>query len=87
MSSTFRNETRNSRLYHRVEPASGLNPVDLVNGGVRNLRDVLVLASAIQSFCGGQDVRSTLDRPGEQDLGWGQRILPGNDAKGQAVAK
>src|SRR5208282_3381093 len=78
MSATFRNETWNPGLYHRVEPASDLNPVDLVNGNCWNLRYVVVLASSIQGFCGGKDGCSTLDRPGEQDLGRGQRGLPGD---------
>ena len=78
MSATFRNETWNPGLYHRVEPASDLNSVDLVNGNFWNLRDVEVLASSIQGFRGGKDGRSTFDRPGEQDLGWGQRGLPGD---------
>ncbi len=68
-SAAFRNETWNPGLYHRVEPASGLNPVDLVNGSFWNLREVVVLASSLQSFRGGKDGCSTLDRPGEQDLG------------------
>jgi len=55
-----------------------LNSVDLVNGNFWNLRDVVVLASSLQSFRGGEDGRSTLDRPGEQDLGWGQRGLLGD---------
>src|SRR6266404_3332048 len=76
MSAIFRNETWNPGLYHRVEPASDLNSVDLVNGNFWNLRDVVVLASSIQSFRGGKDGRSTLDRPGDQDLGWSQRGLP-----------
>src|SRR5882672_7948852 len=78
MSATLRNETWNPGLYHRVEPASNLNSVDLVNGNFWNLRDVVVLASSLQSFRGGKDGRSTLDRPGEQDLGGGQRGLPGD---------
>src|SRR6266403_672629 len=78
MSATFRDETWNPGLHHRVEPASDLNPVDLVNGSFWNLRDVVVLESSIQGFRGGKDSRSTLDPPGEQDLGWGQRGLPGD---------
>ena len=53
-----------------------MNSVNLVNGNFWNLRDVVVLASSLQSFRGGKDGRSTLDGPGEQDLGWGQRGLP-----------
>ena len=37
MSATFRNETRNPSLYHRVEPASHSNSVDLINGTFWNL--------------------------------------------------
>ena len=77
-SATFRNETWNPSLYHRVEPASDLNPVDLLHGSFRNLRDVVVLANSLQRFRGGKDRRSTLDRPGEQDLGWGVGGLPGD---------
>ena len=77
-SAAFRNETRNPGLYHRVEPASDLNPVDPVDGSFWNLRDVVVLANSIQSFRGGKDGRSTLDRPSEQDLGWGLGGLPGD---------
>jgi hypothetical protein len=43
-------ETRDAGLGHRVEPASGLYPVDLVNGRSWNLGDVVVLASLIQSL-------------------------------------
>src|SRR5882724_578879 len=78
MSATFCNETWNPGLDHRVEPASDLNSVDLVNGNFWNLREVVVLASSLQSFRGGKDGRSTLDRPGEQDLGWGPRGSPGD---------
>src|SRR4249920_2054971 len=78
MSPTFRNESWNPGLYHRVEPASDLNSVDLVNGNFWNLRDVVVLPSSLQSLRGGEDGRPTLDRPGEQDLGWAQSGLPGN---------
>src|SRR6476620_3994143 len=78
MSATFRNEAWNPGLYHRVEPASDLNSVDLVNRSFGNLRDVVVLAGSLQSFRGGKDGRATLDRPGEEDLGWGQRGLPGD---------
>src|SRR6185369_393470 len=78
MLAAFRNETRNPGLYHRVEPASDLNSVDLVNRNFWNLRDVVVLVSSLQGFRGGKDGRSTLDRPGEQDLGWGQKGLPGD---------
>src|SRR6185295_6786538 len=78
MLATFPNETWYPGLYHRVEPASDLNSVDLANGNFCNLRDVVVLASSIHGFRGGKDGRSTLDRPGEQDLGWGQRGLPGD---------
>src|SRR6266404_1593860 len=78
MSAVFRNETRNPGLYHRVEPASDLNSVDLVHGNFWNLTEVVVLASSLQSFGGGKDGRSTLDRPGEQHLGWRQRALPGD---------
>jgi len=63
MSAAFRNETWNPGPHHRVEPASGLNPADLVNGSFWNLRDVVVLAGALQSFCRGKDGRSTLDTP------------------------
>src|SRR5882724_10454427 len=78
MSATFRNKTWNPGLYHRIEPASDLNSVDLVNGSFWNLRDVVVLASSIQSFRRGKDGRSTLDPPGEQDLRGRQRGLPGD---------
>src|SRR6266404_5105417 len=78
MSATFCNETWDSGFYHRVEPASDSNSVDLVNGSFWNLRDVVVLSSSVQSFRGGKDGRSALDPPGEQDLGWGQRGLPGD---------
>src|SRR6185369_15413563 len=78
MSATFRNETWNPGFYHRVQPASDLNSVDLVNGSFWNLRDVEILASSIQSFRGGKDSRSTLDRPGDQDLGRGLRSLAGD---------
>ena len=78
MSAAFRNETWNPGLYHRVEPPSDLNSVDLVHGSFWNLRDVVVLANSIQSFRGGKDGRSTLDPPGQQDLGWSQRGLPGD---------
>src|SRR5580693_9303076 len=77
-SATFCNETWNPGLYHRVEPASDLNPVDLFNGRFWNLRDVVVLANSILSFRGGKDGGSTLDPPSEQDLGWSQRGLPGD---------
>ena len=83
MLATFRNETWNPGLYHRVEPPSDLNSVDLANGSFWNLRDVVVLAGSIQSSRGGKDGRSTLDRPGEQDLGWGQRGLPGDGQNGR----
>ena len=83
MSAAFRNETWNPGLYHRVEPASGLNSVDLVKGNFWHLRDVVVLASSLQSFRGGKDGRSTLDRPDEQDLGWSQRGLPGDGQNGR----
>jgi len=63
MSATFRDETWNPGLHHRVEPASDLNPVDLVNGSFWNLRDVVVLASSIQGFRGGKDGCSTLESP------------------------
>src|SRR6185369_3185836 len=76
MSATFRNETWDPGLYHRVEPASDLDSVDLVNGSFWNLRDIVVLASSIQNFRGGKDGRSPLDSPGEQNLRWGQRGLP-----------
>jgi len=78
MSAAFRNETWNPGRHHRVEPASDLNLVDLVNGSFWNLREVVILASSIQSFRGGQDGRSTLDPPGEQNLRWTQRGLPGD---------
>src|SRR5882724_3407993 len=78
MSAAFRNETRDPGLDHRVEPASDLDSADLINGSFWNLRDIVVLASSIQSFRGGQDGRSTLYPPGKQDLGWGQRGLPGD---------
>src|SRR5450432_1046634 len=78
MSATFRNETWDPGRHHRVEPASDLNSVDLVNGSFWNLRDVVILASSIQSFRGGKDGRSTLDPSGEQDLGRGQVGLPGD---------
>src|SRR5208282_1789124 len=78
MSTAFRNESWDAGLDHRVEPASDLNPVDLVNGSFWNLRDVVILASSIQSFRGGKDGRSTLDPPGEQNLGRGQSGLPGD---------
>src|ERR1700728_1612290 len=78
MSATFRNETGNPGLDHRVEPASGLNSVDLVNCVFGNLRDIVVLVNSLRSFRGGKDGRSTLDRPGEQDLGGSPRGLLGN---------
>src|SRR5438093_2344777 len=83
MLATFRNETWNPGLYHRVEPASDLNSVELVNGNFWNLRDVVVLASSIRCFRGGKDGRSTLNPPGEQDLGWGQRGLPCDGQNGR----
>jgi hypothetical protein len=43
-------ETPDAGPGHRVEPASGLNPVDFVNGRYCNLGDVAVLASWIQSL-------------------------------------
>jgi hypothetical protein len=57
---TFRNETWNPGRYHRVEPASDLNSIDLLNGNFWNLRDVVVLANSIQSFRSGKHGRSTL---------------------------
>ena len=78
MSAAFRNETGNPGRHHRVEPASGLNSTDLVNSSFWNLRDVVILARSLQSFRGGKDGRSTLDPPGEQHLGRGQRGLLGD---------
>src|SRR5271170_6309284 len=78
MSATFRNETGNAGLDHRVEPASGLNSVNLLHGGVGNSSDIVVLANSLRSFRGGKDCRSALDRPGEQDLGGSQRGPLGN---------
>jgi hypothetical protein len=43
---TFRNETRNPALHHRVEPPSGLNSVELVNGTFRNFGDVVWYSTA-----------------------------------------
>jgi hypothetical protein len=63
MSAAFRDETWNPGRHHRVEPASDLNPVDLVNGSFWNLRDVVILSRPIQGFRGGKDSRSTLDQP------------------------
>src|SRR4051812_13195774 len=78
MSATFRNETGNPGCYHRVESASGLNPVDLINRSFWNFRDVVVLTNSIRSFRGGKNGGSALDGPGEQDLGRGQRGLSGD---------
>ena len=78
MSAAFCNKTGHTGFDHRVEPLSRLNAVDLVNGSVGNFSKVVVLASAFQSFGGGQDGRSKLDRPCEQDLGWSQSGLPGD---------
>src|SRR5580698_8088604 len=78
MSAAFCNETWDPGLYHRIKPASDLNPADLVNGSFWNLGDVVVLAGSIQGLRGGQDGRSALDPPGEQDLGRGQGGLPGD---------
>ena len=63
MSAAFRDETGNAGFYHGVEPASGLNPVDLFNGSFRYLRGIVVLANSIRGFRGGEDGGSTLDRP------------------------
>src|SRR4051812_31050083 len=78
MSATLRNETWNPGLDHRVEAGSDLNAVDLVNGRCGNFRDVVVLSRALQSFRGGKDGGSALNGPGEQNLGWCQRGLPGD---------
>ena len=78
MSAAFCDETWNPGTHYRVEPASDLNPVDLVNGSFWNLRDVVILARSFQSFRRGKDGRSTLDPPGEQHLGRGQRGLLGD---------
>jgi hypothetical protein len=83
LSGWSRDETRNPGLYYRVEPVSDLNSVNLVNSSFWNLSDIVVLASSIQSFRGGKDGRSTLDRPGKQDLGWSQRGLPGDGQNGR----
>jgi hypothetical protein len=83
MLATLCNETWNPGLDHRVKPASDLNSVDLVNGLFGNFGDVVILKRSIQRFRGGKDRRSTLDRPGEQDLGWGQRGLPRNGQNGR----
>ena len=61
MSAAFRDETWNPGRHHRVEPASGLNPADLVNGGFRNFRDVEILSRSLQGFRRGEDGRSALD--------------------------
>jgi hypothetical protein len=63
LSPALRDETRHPGRHHRVEPAAGLNPADLVNGSFWNLREVVILTRPLKSFRRGQDSRSTLDSP------------------------
>jgi len=59
------NEARNSGLYYRVEPLSGLDLIDLLDRGSWDGRNVEVFPSAVWSLCGSENGRTSLDRPSE----------------------
>src|ERR1041385_7089992 len=63
LSAALRDETWDASFDYRVQPASGLDAIDLLNGSFWNFRNVVVFTNSLGRFRRSKHSRSALDSP------------------------